>query len=100
MVVLDAEHDLAIHLDEAAIAVIGEAPSPRCCASPSTVSSLRPRLSTVSIMPGIEARAPERTETSSGRSGSPKLAPTASLDRASAASTWLSDRADRLLPFA
>jgi len=25
MVVLDAEHDLAIHLDEAAIAVIGEA---------------------------------------------------------------------------
>ena len=30
----------------------------------------------VSIIPGIDARAPERTETSSGRSRSPKRAPT------------------------
>ncbi len=41
----------------------------------STVTSLRPRLRTVSIMPGIEARAPERTDTSSGFSGSPKVLP-------------------------
>ena len=45
-------------------------------ASPCTVSSFRPRLRIVSIMPGIEARAPERTETSSGCSRSPKLRPT------------------------
>ena len=31
-------------------------------------------------MPGIEARAPERTDTSSGRSGSPKRAPIDALD--------------------
>ena len=43
---------------------------------PSTVSSFNPRLSTVSIMPGMEARAPERTETSSGFSGSPNRDPT------------------------
>ena len=66
MVVVDAEHDVGIHLDEAAIAVVGEARVAGAAASASTVSSLRPRLSTVSIMPGIEARAPERTETSSG----------------------------------
>jgi hypothetical protein len=29
----------------------------------------------VSIIPGIEARAPDRTDTNSGFSGSPKLAP-------------------------
>jgi hypothetical protein len=29
-------------------------------------ASLRPRLSTVSIIPGMDARAPERTDTSSG----------------------------------
>src|SRR5262249_22658267 len=32
-------------------------------ARPSATASLRPRLRTVSIMPGIETRAPERTET-------------------------------------
>ena len=42
---------------------------------PARVSSLRPRLRTVSIMPGIENLAPERTETSSGLSGSPKPLP-------------------------
>ena len=54
----------------------------------STVTSLRPRLSTVSIMPGIEARAPERTETSSGLAGSPKTWPVSVPTWASAASTW------------
>ena len=64
-VMFDAEHDIGIHLDEAAIAVIGEARDRRS-ALPGLrrLSSLRPRLSTVSIMPGIDTRAPERTETS------------------------------------
>ena len=34
----------------------------------------------VSIMPGIEARAPERTDTSSGAVASPKVAPTVLAD--------------------
>ena len=75
MVVLDAEHHVGIHRDEAAVAVVGEALVAAPLASASTVSSLRPRLSTVSIMPGIEARAPERTETRSGLSASPKVRP-------------------------
>ena len=78
IVMVDAEHDVGIHLDEAAIAVVGEALVARRLARPCTVSSLRPRLRTVSIMPGIEARAPERTETSSGLLASPKPAPTSS----------------------
>ncbi len=45
--------------------------------SASTVMSLSPRLSTVSIMPRIEARAPERTETSRGLLPSPKVLPPA-----------------------
>ena len=52
--------------------------SARCrsfAARPSTASSLRPRLRIVSIIPGIETAAPERTETSSGSSGSPKRLP-------------------------
>ena len=70
-----AEHDVGIHLDEAAVGIVGEALVGRRLASASTVSSLRPRLRTVSIMPGIEARAPERTETRSGASSSPKRRP-------------------------
>jgi hypothetical protein len=73
--VIEAEHDVGVHLDEAAIAVPGEARSPDAAARPSTVSSLRPRLRTVSIIPGMETRAPERTETSSGSAGSPKRLP-------------------------
>lgn len=44
-------------------------------ASECTVSSLRPTLSTVSIMPGMENFAPERTESSSGSSESPSVRP-------------------------
>ena len=40
----------------------------------------------VSIMPGIDARAPERTDTSSGEATSPNFAPTAVPISASAAS--------------
>ena len=42
-------------------------------AKPSTTSSFKPRFRMVSIIPGIEARAPERTETSKGFSTSPNL---------------------------
>ena len=42
---------------------------------PSRVCSLRPRLRTVSIMPGMENLAPERTDTRSGFAGSPKPLP-------------------------
>ena len=38
-------------------------------------SSFRPRFSTVSIMPGMEKGAPERTDTSSGSSASPRRLP-------------------------
>eukprot|EP00961_Rhodomonas_salina_P260737 3523551-Rhodomonas_salina.1 len=37
--------------------------------------SLRPRFRTVSIIPGIDTAAPERTETSRGSFGSPKTLP-------------------------
>ena len=47
---VDAQDHAGI-LDEAAVAVIGEAAVASCEARPSTVSSLRPRLRTVSIMP-------------------------------------------------
>ncbi len=47
--------------------------SPASSARPRVVSSLRPRLRTVSIMPGIENLAPERTLTSSGLRGSPNF---------------------------
>src|SRR3989449_4490412 len=51
----------------------------------STVVSLRPRFRTVSIIPGIESLAPERTETSSGCSEAPNFRPpfTSTADRAS-----------------
>ena len=43
--------------------------------SPWSVSSFRPRLRTVSIIPGIENLAPERTLTRSGFDASPKPLP-------------------------
>ena len=57
-------------------------------ASPATDSSLRPRLRTVSSIPGIETRAPERTETNRGSSGSPSRLPALRSSAASASSTW------------
>ena len=47
---------------------------------PLAVSSFRPMLSTVSIMPGMENLAPERQETSSGLAGSPNFLPVCFLD--------------------
>src|SRR4051794_356936 len=54
-----------------------KARSPERRASASSTSSVMPRLRTVSIIPGMLTAAPERTETSSGRSPSPKLRPSA-----------------------
>ena len=48
---------------------------PALAARPSTASSLRPRFRIVSIMPGIDARAPERTDSSSGSAALPKRLP-------------------------
>ncbi len=48
---------------------------PVASARPSTETSLSPRLRTVSIIPGIENAAPERTLTSSGSCASPSLRP-------------------------
>ena len=55
---------------------------PLISASPFTVSSVSPRFSTVSIIPGIETRAPDRTDTSSGFFASPNLRPSAFSTRA------------------
>ncbi len=44
----------------------------------------------MSSIPGIESRAPERTETSSGSAGSPSRRPAWVSRRARASSTWAS----------
>src|SRR5881409_892798 len=76
--------DPAEHRDESSVRVPCE---PFICGpcEASTVVSLRPRFRTVSIIPGIESLAPERTETSSGCSESPNFRPpfTSTADRAS-----------------
>ncbi len=46
-----------------------------CLARPSTVWSFSPRLRIVSIMPGIDKGAPDRTDTSRGLSESPNFLP-------------------------
>ena len=53
----------------------------------------------VSIMPGIEARAPERTETSSAFDGSPNLAPTCFSMRAIIPRISASSPLGSFLPF-
>ena len=53
-----------------------------------TVTSFKPRLSTVSIMPGMEAAAPLRTDTSRGLGPLPKVLPNFFSNSANAASTW------------
>ena len=47
----------------------------------------------VSIMPGIESRAPERTETSSGLTRSPNFMPVCASIEATPARTWASSAA-------
>ena len=78
----------AEHLEQPAVGVQREAlvvaaARPGRC----TDSSLRPTLRTVSIIPGIENFAPERTATSSGSSASPSRRPIASSSAARCSST-------------
>ncbi len=61
-----SHYDIGEHLYETAIAVIAKRSSPATSARAETVLSFSPRLRIVSIMPGIDTGAPERTETSSG----------------------------------
>ena len=63
--------------------------SPAAAARPLIVEEFKPRFRIVSIIPGIEDRAPERTETRSGLDGSPKRRPAASSTRARASATSL-----------
>src|SRR3990170_5557151 len=55
--------------------------------SAGTVTSFNPRFRTVSIIPGIENFAPERTETRSGRAGSPSFLPVLASIAATPSST-------------
>ena len=75
LVALEAHDDLAVHQQQPAVGVEAKRSLPDCLARACTVVSLRPMFSTVSIMPGIESRAPERQESSSGLVASPNLAP-------------------------
>ena len=54
----------------------------------SSTSSFIPRFRIVSIIPGMESRAPERTETSNGRSLSPNFLPVDFSTLAIAAATF------------
>src|SRR5438034_96516 len=62
------------------------------------LSSLRPRLRTVSIIPGIDIAAPERTDTSNGFLGSPSFLPVDFSTRASACSTCSQSPGGNFLP--
>src|SRR5438094_427493 len=73
---LHTHDDVAVHLQKAAIRVPGKARVICFFATISTTLSFIPRFRIVSIIPGMESRAPERTETSNGRSLSPNLFPT------------------------
>ena len=88
LVRLEAEHDVAVHLHEAAVAVLGEALVAGLARSgPLTVASLRPMLRTVSIMPGMDAGAGAARD-EQRVFGSPNLAPMTSSTSCGAPSTW------------
>jgi len=61
-----------------------------CFAIISTTWSFIPRFRLVSIIPGMESRAPDRTDTSKGRSLSPNFFPTEFSTFANAAATFAS----------
>ncbi len=71
---------------------------PVFAASASRVSSLSPTLSTVSIMPGIESAAPERTETSTGDGPLPNVAPRIFSTRARCTPTSLQSDSESFPP--
>ena len=62
---------------------------PLALARPLTVRSFMPRLSIVSIMPGIDMAAPDRTDTSRGLSGESQPLPVSFSSRATARRTCL-----------
>ena len=89
---VDVERDFAEHLDEAAVAIVGEARiSAFAPTSPSTLWSFMPRLRMVFIMPGMENFAPERTLRSSGSVASPSFLPICSSSFARAGCDLLLD---------
>ena len=67
---------------------------------PGMVAVERPTLRTVSIMPGMDLRAPERQETSSGLSGFPYFMPMIVSVFARADRTWGVSSVGSLLPLA
>src|SRR5438046_10393458 len=73
LLAVDALDRLAEHLNEAAPRIEGKALVLVRAARPLVVSSFRPRFRTVSIIPGMENFAPERTLTSSGSFRSPNF---------------------------
>ena len=65
---------------------------PDARASPSTDRGFSPRFRIVSIIPGIDTGEPDRTETRSGSSGSPRLLPPQRSSRAARCLDTSSDR--------
>ncbi len=62
-------------------------PLPEAATRAGMVSRVRPTLRIVSIIPGMETAAPERTETSSGLGPRPKVCPRSVSTRARAFAT-------------
>ena len=62
-----------------------------CAANPCTLASFSPMFRTVSIIPGIENFAPDRTDTSSGSPGSPSVLPRAASSAARCSATSASN---------
>ena len=75
--VFDVLNNVAVHLNKTAVRIPGKTGVACTLRILSTTSSFRPRLRMVSIMPGMEEAAPERTETSSGFLTSPNFLPVA-----------------------
>ena len=57
LVVVNPVNHIAVHLDKPAVTVIGKPLVAGFLIRPCTVSSLRPKFKTVSIIPGMETRA-------------------------------------------
>ena len=83
---VDAEHRAPVHLHQPPVTVPREAVA-TAGGQTGRVSSVSPTLRIVSIMPGIENLAPDRTETSSGSSGWPNLRPAAASSSRSRSAT-------------
>ena len=76
----DADDRAEARLEAARGSSRANASSPDARARPASVASFSPRSRIVSIIPGIDTGAPDRTLTSSGSDASPKRRPTRRLD--------------------